>query len=494
MSSKNELPVLVVTLVITVALTWGVWALLKPSLQLDRVVLGRESHNPTSEQPSSEESTRTLNDRLSPGYRMFFPQGATLEKRAAIELLGDINNLNPWAEAAQLLEASLQQNPNDPEARIYLNNVRVSQRSMQDPDFDGRIDAILVSVPIESDPNGALEILRGVAQAQEEANAADGRKLYVWIADDANDPAIAQQIATYAAESDFVQGVVGHYASDVTLAAAPIYEDGQVVAISPVSTSVRLSDFSNYFLRTVPSDAVAAQALADYMLETLQQQRATVFYSSESGYSQSLMSEFSSALSLGGGQVVNLVDVADSGFSAQASLEAATQNGTETLVLLPNTGRLDETLQVVQLAQGRFTLLAGDDVYTPKTLEMGGQAAVDMVVAVPWHILAHEGSEFVSASRQLWQGDVNWRTVTAYDATHALIQAFREHPPEPTVDRLFRREQVQQALYSSSFQAMGATEPVLFLQSGDRDMGVQLVRIQSGRSGLAFEFVPIDAQ
>ena len=85
------------------------------------------------------------------------------------------------------------------------------------------------------------------------------------------------------------------------------------------------------------------------------------------------MSEFSSALSLGGGQVVNLVDVADSSFSAQASLEAATQNGTETLVLLPNAGRLDETLQVVQLAQGRFTLLAGDDVYTPKTLEMGGR-------------------------------------------------------------------------------------------------------------------------
>lgn len=118
-----------------------------------------------------------------------------------------------------------------------------------------------------------------------------------------------------------------------------------------------------------------------------------------------------------------------------------------------------------------------------------------MVVAVPWHILAHEGSEFVLASRQLWQGDVNWRTVTAYDATHALIQAFREYPTELVFDRLHRREQVQQALYSTSFQAMGATETVQFLPSGDRDMGVQLVQIQPGtRSGLAFEFVPINAQ
>lgn len=478
-SQKNEIPALLVALVCTAALTWGGFLLIRSSLRVgDGILTGDRSTDTLS-----AESPRTaVAERLSAGDQAFFTQNLTPEKQAATEAIRAEN----YGEAVRLLETSLQQNPNDPEARIYLNNARVLQELGQSPERRSLADAILVSVPIASDPNGSLEILRGAAQAQAEANTAGGRSLFIWIADDENDPAIAQEIANFAVEADFIQGVVGHYASDVTLTAAPIYQEGGVVAISPVSTSVRLSNYGDYIFRTVPSDFVAARALANYMLETSQQRRAAVFFNSESAYSQSLMSEFSSALSLGGGQVVSLVDLSDSSFSAAASLEEATQKGAEALVLLPNTGRLDESLQLVQLAQGRFTLLAGDDVYTSKTLEVGGQAANGMVVAVPWHILAHEGSGFVSASRQLWRGDVNWRTVTAYDATRALVQALSgEGTPSS-------REQVQQTLRSPIFQAEGATEAVQFLPSGDRNMGIQLVRVQPGsRSGLAFEFVPI---
>jgi len=484
-SKKNEIPALLVALVCTAALTWGCFLLLRISLRVGDGILTRDRSTDTLAEVSEESPRSALVERQSPGGQVFFTQNLTPEKQAATEALRAGND----GEAVRLLEASLQQNPNDPEARIYLNNARVLQETGYSSELNSLIDAILVSVPITSDPNGSLEILRGVAQAQEEANAAGGRLLFIWIADDENDPAIAEEIANFAVEADFIKGVVGHYASDVTLTAAPIYEEGRVVAISPVSTSVRLSNYGDYIFRTVPSDFVAARALANYLLETVQQRRAAVFFNSESAYSQSLMSEFSSALSLGGGQVVSLVDLSDSGFSAAASLEEATQKGAEALVLLPNTGRLDESLQLVQLAQGRFTLLAGDDVYTSKTLEVGGQAADGMVVAVPWHILAHEGSGFVSASRQLWRGDVNWRTVTAYDATRALVQAFSREGTSPS------REQVQQALRSPTFQADGATEAVQFLPSGDRNMGIQLVRVQPGfRSGLAFEFVPINAR
>ncbi len=67
-----------------------------------------------------------------------------------------------------------------------------------------------------------------------------------------------------------VLGVVGPYASDVTLAAGTVYTPGQLVAISPISTSVKISNFSRYIFRTVPSDFMAARALAKYMVENLQ--------------------------------------------------------------------------------------------------------------------------------------------------------------------------------------------------------------------------------
>lgn len=58
--------------------------------------------------------------------------------------------------------------------------------------------------------------------------------------------------------------------SDSTLAAGTIYTSGQLVAISPTSTSVKISNFSHYVFRTVPSDFMAARSLANYMVRTLQ--------------------------------------------------------------------------------------------------------------------------------------------------------------------------------------------------------------------------------
>lgn len=470
MAKKNETPALILSLLITlVLLGTGLWWL------TTRLNLGNlfQSGNPGLS--GTGRGSGKVSERFSQGDRLLFPNGATPEKQAAIAAIAN----GDYATARTSLEASLQQQRNDPEALIYLNNARIGNASSY---------AIAVPVPITTDPNGSLEILRGVAQAQDGLNKAggiNGTPLRVEIADDGNDPAIAQQVANALVKDADVLGVVGHYASDISLAAGEVYQANGLVAISPVSSSVKLSNFGDHVFRTVPSDFVAARALASYMLENLQQRQAALYFNSQSGYSQSLMSEFSSALALGGGQVVSQFDLSDSSFNAANSVAESAQRGATVLVLVPNTGQLDRALQVVQAGNGRFDLLGGDDVYTSKTLQVGGQAASGMVVAVPWHLLAHTNAPFVATSRQLWGGDVNWRTVTAYDATQALIQAMRQGA-SPT------RESIQQALRGGTFEAAGATEPVQFLPSGDRNQTAQLVQIIPGRrSGLGYDFVPL---
>jgi len=485
MAQKNETPALILSLLITLGLLGGGLWWLARSLNLGAVLRSEPASesawdlNPTSPPnvPDGLNSSPTSDAiaRISQGGRLLFPEGATPEKERAIAALSQGNQDQAIAD----LEASLQQRRNDPEALIYLNNARIGTA----PSY-----GIAVPVPIGTDPNGSLEIMRGVAQAQTEINQAggiNGTPLRVYIADDEGDPEIAQQIAIALLSDPSILGVVGHYASDVTLAAGEVYQNAGMVAISPVSTSVKLSNYGDYILRTVPSDFVAGRALADYMLRTLQQEQAAVFFNSQSGYSQSLKSEFASALALGGGQVVFEADLSDPNFNASQSVAQARERGATVLALLPNTGQLDRALQVVQANGGEFALLGGDDVYTPKTLQDGGQAAEGMVVAVPWHILAHTNSPFVGASRQLWGGDVNWRTVTAYDATRSLIQAL-QNASTPS------REGVQQALRSPTFQTNGATSEVRFLPSGDRNQSVQLVTIEPGsRSGLGYDFIPI---
>lgn len=463
---KNETLVLFLALLITgvlIALGLGFFREQIFGLGRDGGTNGTSSNgNPPTEQVS-----------LSAGDRLLISADGTPDKQAGVDALKAGN----FGEAVTRLEASLRSKPNDPEALIYLNNARIgAERSVE----------IAVSVPIGSDVNGAKEILRGVAQAQNKVNQAGGIRnvpLKVLIADDSDSADTVKQVAAALVADSDVLGVVGHFSSDTTIAASQVYTAGKLVSVSPVSTSVRLTNLSPYTFRTVPSDFVAGRALANYMQTTLNQQRAAVFFNSQSGYSQSLKSEFGTALSLTGAQVTNEYDLSQGNFNPTQSVQEATQDGATVLALFPNSGLLDRALQVAQANGNRLKLLGGDDVYSPKTLEVGGANAVDMVVAVPWHVLAHQGTPFVSESRQLWGGDVNWRTAMSYDAAAALIAALERNPS---------RDGVEQALRSPDFSAQGASENVRFLPSGDRNQGVQLVTVKTGnRSGFGYDFVPL---
>lgn len=470
---KNETVVLVLSLVVTLALVAaGLWWFPKPPPP------GKNppgvSVNPSSPgEPRSPAPSQPVLERISAGEKLLIAEGATPEKQAAVKAIASGN----YAEAVTQLEASLKSTRNDPEALIYLNNARIGNQKSY---------TIAASVPISSDVNAAQEILRGVAQAQNAINQAGGIKgipLKVLIANDENDSDIANQVAAAFVKNEQVLGVIGHYASDVTLATADTYQSGGLVAISPISTSVKLSGRSRYVFRTVPSDYVAARALADYMLQRLKQQKVAVFFNSESGYSQSLKSEFVTAVSLGGGEVISEVDLSDPNFDAVPSIDQAIQAGAQVLMLAVNTGTLDKAMLVVQVNGKRLKLLAGDDVYTPKTLQLGGLAAESMVLAIPWHILGNPEAEFTKGANQLWGGEVNWRTAMAYDAAQALITAMERNPT---------RTGVRQALLAPDFSAKGAAGTIKFLPSGDRNQSVQLVTIQAGSGNpWGYKFVPL---
>jgi branched-chain amino acid transport system substrate-binding protein len=464
MSQKNETTVLILSLLVTVALLGGGFWWFKNSSR-------NVAETPATNQPTTS-SNQPIEIRISAGEKLLVSK-ATPQQKAAADAISKSN----YSEAIKQLEQARKENRNEPENLIYLNNARIGNQKSY---------AIAAAVPLSSDLNSAQEILRGVAQAQDEINQKGGVKgipLKVVIADDNNQPAVAEQVANALVKNPNILGVVGHFASDVTLAAGKVYQSGQLVAISPISTSVQLSGFGNYIFRTVPSDRFAGNALARYQLNQLKKKKAAVFFNSGSNYSKSLKGEFTTALFGDGGQVVGEYDLGSSSFGAGDSVEQAIKQGAEVLMLAPNSATLDKALQVVAVNRNRLPLLAGDDAYTPQTLQVGGPTAVGMVLAVPWHILADPQAAFPKAANQLWGGDVNWRTAMAYDATEALIAGIERNPS---------RAGVQQALAAPDFSANGAAGEIKFLPSGDRNRPVQLVRIQPGnRTSFGFEFVPL---
>lgn len=176
--------------------------------------------------------------------------------------------------------------------------------------------------------------------------------------------------------------------------------------------------------------------------------------------------------------------MSNANFSAANSFQQAWDAGAETIMLAPNTATLDKALQVIHVNRQRLNLLGGDDVYTPKTLQVAGEKGENLVLAIPWHIRANPNSKFAQTARQIWGGEVNWRTAMAYDATQALIKAIARNPT---------RIGVQKALANPNFNTSGASDSVRFAASGDRFSDIQLVKMQSSKNNFGYEFVPIDS-
>jgi branched-chain amino acid transport system substrate-binding protein len=451
----------------------------------------------------------SIEDRMSFGEKIMpLPIRITPQKKAGIAAFAAGN----YAQAAIEFEASLRSERDDPETLIYLTNARIgSQKSY----------TIAVTVPIRSeDPNkavgnpyNAVEMLRGFAQAQHEINQSggiNGVPLRLVIINDEDRPDIAKQIAIALAQKHEVLAVVGHWTSDVILTVAPVYDSEKLVFITPISTVAKLSNLSPYVFRTNITTVTGARVLVDYMKDNLRKQKVAIFFTSKATYSREYKDNFRAAVASRGGQVVKEIDMSDPSFTAAKGVSEAMEHGAEVILLATNNEFVEKSLEVIVINNGRLAIL-GDlaNMYGIKTLKIGGESAVGMVMAVSWHILQEDRLKvdpksskdpwssnvnwvpsFSKRSRDLWGGDVNWVTANSYNSLEALITALKRNP-NPT------RMGIQQALSSPDLNVPGTSGPFNFLPSGDVDLPVLLIKVikaNPSRSGTGYDFVPIFAK
>ena len=461
MRSKNETKLLVLSLLFTTGLLGsGFWFVTHPSGEtLDELKLPSDSQQ----------------QQFSLGDKILVTANTNPDKQAGVQALAK----SDFTTAYTKFRASLQANHNDPEALIYLNNALVAKSARL---------KIAVSVPIGGNLNVAREILRGVAQGQDEVNHSrgiNGKLLQVAIASDDNDPALAQKVATQFVQDSSILAVVGHNSSDASISAAPIYQQSGLVMISPTSFAQNLSGIGSYIFRTVPSVTMLTDSLSRYTLKTANKTNIAICVDSKAIDNQSFKDKFSKAILAAGGKINSTVcDISTPDFNPRAVISQAIRSGADGLLLAPHVDRISKALEVAQANKGRLTLFASPTLYTYQTLQTGLADVNGMVLAVPWHPTAIPGNSFGQNAEKLWGGAVNWRTAMAYDATVALATSLQQSST---------RDGLQKVLHSSSFRANGATGKIEFLPSGDRNGKAILVQIQpSSTSPTGYDFVPLN--
>ncbi len=418
----------------------------------------------------------SLENKMSQGEKLLIASNTNAEKEAGIL---NYKNKNFGGAIDNFIKA-LNQNPNDPETVIYLNNAIAQQKVLTNT---GNKVEIAVSVPISNEPNVSQEVLRGVALAQTQINCGlqkvqqaiqqlqtqfncsqgiNNTFLLVTIANDEYQPEVAEKVAQAFAKNQNILAVIGHFSSDMTIRAGEVYNQQRLVAISPTSTSVELSNMrSPYIFRTVPNDQVAAQQLFEYIRQTLTEfAQVAVAYVPGNAYSESLFGEFENLLY--SSSFVHRCDLSNSFFSAGDCVKNAKKQGAEVLLLIPATDEtLTRVLGIINNTNGNLQLLGGDSVYNPRTLKDAGEQALkgNLVIAVPWHRSPY--SDFSQQAQDFWKASINWRTVTTYNATQAIIQALSESRIN------FSRRQLHQKLSSPNFWAEGAEGKISFDEYGD---------------------------
>lgn len=411
------------------------------------------------------------------------------EKQLAIEEYRSKN----FSAAYDLFKTAFNQEP-DPETLIYLNNAKIQ---MQFP--AAQIRTIAVAVPLERFTTIGLEILKGAAQAQTQA-LNNGQPLRMIIADDNNRDdskaknsarKIAQQLVKY---PDLL-AVLGHYSSEATKQALPIYTQTGVVLVSATSTSDNLK--SDFFYRTIPSARITAQKMATYVFSELQQSQVAIFYSKGSEFAGSLSGAFLEAAKSFPGHVIAdqpAFNLASDSFDAKAALNQAKTEGARVIVLIPDPGvglynAIPNALQVIQSNVNQFWIVAGNTLYTSDLLKPDKNLSLEqiqrVVLAIAWHPLNDINSSFVGQAQSLWKIDpidLTWRTATSYDAVLVLSKAL-------TLTAIPTRIGIQKTLAKPLFSVKGATGLIQF-QGGDRLNG-KITMVTVRRNCNSNNFVPI---
>ncbi|MGL4881784.1 MAG: ABC transporter substrate-binding protein [Waterburya sp.] len=435
------------------------------------------SVNSSSQALSGKQKSQALEtlERLSVGEKILIKADQNPSKDAAIEAFATDN----YRDAINKYDASLKIERNDPETWIYKNNAKAIASN--------NFLKIAVSVPIGGNLNVAKEILRGVAQVQEEVNSHEGingKLLQVAIANDDNDPLTAKRIAKNFSKDDEILGVVGHNSTEASVAAAPIYQQAGLIMISPTTVGSNLSGIGSYIFRTTPDTRTTADILARYAVQSARKSKVAVCIASDAKASTSFKEAFEWSIFQAGGKVIETnCDFSQPEFNPVDVPSQAISSGADALLLAPSVYNINQAIAVIQANKQRLPLLGNQTMYVFETLEQGSADANGMILSVAWHPVVNANNAFAKEAQTLWGGTVGWRTAMAYDAAKAIVMGL-----ESASDR----QQLQATLANPDFAFTGATGIVQFLPSGDRNLKGVLVKVEAGnQSGVDYDFTPV---
>jgi len=302
----------------------------------------------------------------------------------------------------------------------------------------------------------------------------NGRPVVLLIADDKQDPVVAKSAVTELLDQG-VFAVVGHMTSAMSVTTLPLFNQRQIVLLSPTTTTEDLTAKDDYFFRVCEGNERYARQLATVLTNNQGIKRIAVIYDlGNKAYSESYLNGFRRAFSEAGGRLtdaVSYVSGPEVGFLDLAKRTLTTHP--DGILMICNAVDTALLAQQFKKIAPRLALATSPWGATERLISLGGQAVEGMTLqqyfdrenTTPTYLA------FRRAYNERFGEEPGFASVAAYDATNLLLTAMsRCQQPRELKDKL---------LAIGKFA--GIQDPIIIDRFGDASRTIYSLVVRDGK-------------
>ena len=322
--------------------------------------------------------------------------------------------------------------------------------------------------------NGEM-ILEGIQMAVDECNEAggiDGKEVVIDAQDDQAEPNQAASVANMMSADEKIVAIIGSLKSSCTLAAAPIYEEAGVVALSPDSSSPEVTNAGEYIFRIKNSDVVLAQTMAKGAISDGHTKFAILYENND--YGAGVLEQSQIAIEEAGCEIVcteSILTGEQTDFSSIIS--KIRESGADAISMGVDYNESGLVMKQMKDAGLDLPRYATDGLFTDAFIEVGGEAADGTTVLTSF--ITSDQSEnvqnFIKKYQEKYDGEMpSIFQAEGYDCGKIVIEAIENAGTD--------RKAIRDYMATMSYQ--GVTGDCTFDENGDVNIPLKRCIVEEG--------------
>ena len=261
-------------------------------------------------------------------------------------------------------------------------------------------------------------------------------KVEIKYQDSKSDPKEARNIATKFLDDKCVVGVVGDFTSTVSMAAGRVYAKGEMPQLSQTASHPDYVKVSEYQFRNITTQAFEGPFVANWAKEMGFKSFSIIAIQNDWGISAA--ENFEKAVKANGAEVKALEYFNPGARDYRAILTKISRDNPDVIYACMMYEEGAMLMQQVKQLGIKSTIFATSSLYSPKLLELAGDAANGLYLSTTFMPTSPEEhvQKFVSQYQAAYNSSPNMFAAQAYDAVGIMLEAVvRAYKKDPKVTR-----------------------------------------------------------